>query len=57
MLSHCVELRNSSGVLEYLVFLLTVLRRRLTFLELKDLCLLFTLSEFLGPGWELSDFL
>lgn len=40
-----------------LMFLLTVLRRRLTFLELKDLCLLFTVSEFLGPGWELSDFL
>lgn len=37
------------------MFLLTVLRRRLTFLELKDLCLLLTLSEFLGLGWELSD--
>lgn len=43
-------------MLEYLVFLLTVLRRRLAFLELKDLRLLLTLSEFLGLGWELSDF-
>nr|XP_048305196.1 tubulin polyglutamylase TTLL5 isoform X14 [Myodes glareolus] len=46
VLSHCIEPRNSSSVLEYLVFLPTVLRRRLTFLELKDLCLLLTLKLY-----------